>query len=235
MFSFFVYAQSENIEALCPIKRFIEKSSPSDFSECFKGDTIFFSVPNADNVLLESFRLLSPDTIWIKDRPKNNLPQEHKHFKLINNFAAVPGWGVNAHRQYTPGNVIERNQFIICGHHTESIPYKGTSHFILLQDVASGQMLKWDFTNYENKGLVIFSPSINRHLSLMKDLDFIMEQEDSTFLDAKCSDVIFSIGVKPNIWNISLDVDFKTAKGNQSSHNWTPRFFLKKDEPKINQ
>ena len=90
MFSFFVFAQSENIDALCPVKSFIGINSPSEFSERFSGDTIFFSVPNTENALFESFRLLIPDTIWIKDRPVNKLPQELKHFKLITNYAPLP-------------------------------------------------------------------------------------------------------------------------------------------------
>lgn len=234
MFSFCAFGQNENINMLCPVKRFLDTSIPTVFSETFEGDTIQFSVPNPDNVLFETFKLLTPDTLWVKERPKNKLPQEHKHFKLVTHFRPVPGWGVNSHRQYTPGSALQSAQFILRGSHSESVPYLGTTNYVLLEDISSGNIIKWDASKNENNGLIIFSPSILRHLSLMKGLDFIIEQNDSTFLDAMCSDVIFSIGVKPNKWNIALYVDFKTVKGNQSSHNWNPRFFLKKDEPKIN-
>lgn len=97
-----------------------------------------------------------------------------------------------------------------------------------------GQIIKWDASKNENSGLIIFSPSILRHLSLMKGLDFIIEQDDSTFIEGKCSNVVFSIGVKPNIFNVIIDSDFSTNKGKISVRNWNPRFFLKKDAAKLN-
>lgn len=233
MFSFCVLAQNENINDLCPIRRFIETSSPTGFSEKFEGDTIQFSVPNSDNVLFETFRLLTPDTLWIKEKPKNKLPQEHKHFKLITHFKHVPGWGVNSHRQYTPGSALESSQFILRGSHSETVPYLGTTNFVLLEDVSSGNLIKWDVSKNENKGLIIFSPSILRHLSLMNGLDFIIEQDDSSFIDGKCTDVTFSIGVKPNLFNVTIDSDFATSKGKIPIRNWNQRFFLKKDASKL--
>ena len=224
------FAFGESNSDLCPVKRFIEPLSPATFSERFSGDTILITVPDADNVLFESFKLLQPDTIWLKERPTNKRPQEHKHFKLVTNFNPVPGWGVNSHRQYTPGSALEHNQFIFRGSHTETVQYLGTFNYVVLEDVATGKYIKWDYTKNENKGLIIFSPSIMRHLSLMKGLDFIVEKNDSTFIPAKCVNVLFSISVKPKVWSINLDADFS---GNISSHNWSPRFFLKKDEDKI--
>lgn len=214
---------------LCPVKRFIEPLSPTAFSDRFQGDTIFFSVPDADNSYFETFKLLTPDTIWLKERPKNKLPQEHKHFKLITNFNPVPGWGVNAHRQYTPGSALEKNQFIFRGSHTETIQYLGTFSYVLLEDVSTGRLIKWDYTKNENKGLVIFSPSIIHHLSLMKGKDFNFERNDTTFVSVKCIDVAFSISVKPKNWTINLDADFLGATGHFTSHNWSPKYFIKKD------
>ena len=208
--------------------------SPLDFSEKFQGDTIQLSVPDADNAFFETFKLAYPDTVWIKERPKNKLPQEHKHFKLIKNFAPVPGWGVNSHRQYTPGTVLQSTQFILRGSHVETIQYLGTFNYVLLEDVATGKLIKWDFSKNENKGIIIFSPSIIHHLSLMKGVDLLVEDTDSTLLDAKCQDVAFSIEVRPpSNWIYRLDADFTTSKGKRSSHNWSPMYFLKKDESKI--
>lgn len=233
VFPFCVFAQNEKINAFCPIKRFLGTSSPITISERFNGDTIQFSVPYSENVLFETFKLLTPDTLWIKERSKNKLPQEHKHFKLITHFKPVRGWGVNSHRQYTPSSVLESSKFIFRGSYSESIPYLGTTNYVLLEDVATGKLIKWDTSKNENKGLIIFSPSIFRHLSLMKGLDFIIEQEDSTFINGKCSNVAFSIGIQPNIWNLAIDSDFSTPMGNIIVRNWCPRFFLKKDENKI--
>ena len=218
---------------LCPIKRFIGINSPIEFAQRFQGDTITFSVPNSEDAYFETFRLLTPDTIWLKERPKNKLPQEHKHYKLVTNFSPVPGWGVNSHRQYTPGTALECNSFILRGAHTETVQYLGTFNFVLLEDVKSGAIIKWDYTKNENNGLVISSPSILRHLSLMKGLDILIEDNDSTFIPGQCNDVTFSIGVKPKVWNISLDADFSTDKGQRSSRNWNLKFFLKKDEEKL--
>ena len=224
------YAVGGSNNDLCPVKRFIEPLSPTAMSERFSGDTITFVVPNADNILFESFKLLQTDTIWLKERPANKLPQEHKHFKLVTNFSPVSGWGVNSHRQYTPGNALEQNQFIFRGSHSETVPYLGTFNYVVLEDVATGKYIKWDYTKNENKGLIILSSSIMHHLSLMKGLDFIVEKNDSTFVSAKCVDVSYSISVKPKVWVVNLDADFS---GNISSNNWTPHFFLKKDEDRI--
>lgn len=48
------------------------------------------------------------------------------------------------------------------------------------------------------------------------------------------ANVVFSIGVKPNIFNVIIDSDFSTNKGKISVRNWNPRFFLKKDAAKLN-
>lgn len=204
-----------------------------DFSQKFKGDTIFFSVPNSEAAYFETFKLVEPDTLWLKERPKKRNPEQHKHYKLINNFCPVPGWGVNSHRQYTPGTTLEKCLFIIRGTLTEDVQYLGRFNYILLEDVASGKVIKWDYSNNENNGLIIFSPSILRHLSLMKGLDFLIAENDSTFNPVKCHDVAFSILVKHKLLLISVDTDFSTDKGIKTSHNWNPMFFLKKDEDKL--
>lgn len=220
---------------LCPIKRFVEQTTPTQFADKFVGDTITFFIPDAENAYFEVFKFLVPDTLWLKDRPQNKPPQEHKHFKLINNFKSVPGWGVNAYRQYTHGISLDGKRFILRGSYTETVKYLGTFDYILIEDITSGKIIKWDYTKNENKGIVIFSPSIIHQLSLMKGLDFLIEETDSTYIPAKCTDVAFSIGVKPKVWVISVDADFKTNKGNVSSHNWQPHFFLKNDEDKLVQ
>lgn len=226
-------AQNTDLNSLCPIKRFIDCKSPLEFAYTFQGDTIYFTVPNSNDAYFETFKLVEPDTLWLKERPKNKVPEQHKHYKLVNHFRPVPGWGVNAHRQYTPGTTLEKCIFVIRGAHTEEVQYLGKFNFILLEDVQSGKLIKWDFTKNENNGLIIVSPSIIKHLSLMKGLDFLIEESDSVFTPAKCTDVAFSVLVKYKQFHVSLDTDFNTAKGNRTSHNWIPRFFLKKDEDKL--
>lgn len=230
----FALAQNVDKNSLCPIASYININSPSAFADRFKGDTITFTVPKVNDAYFESFKLLVPDTIWIKEKPKYKLPQEHEHFKLVSNYCPVSGWGVNAHRQYTPGYVLEQNQFILRGNFTENIQYLGTFKYIILEDIKTGSLIKWDYSKNENKGLIILSSSIRRHLSLMKGLDFLLEESDASLIPAICSDVSFSIEVKqPKIWLISLYAHFETAKGFRSSYNWEPPFFLKKDEEKL--
>lgn len=226
-------AQNTDINSLCPIKRFIDCKSPLEFSQKFQGDTILFSVPSIEEVYFETFKLVVPDTLWLKERPKNKIPQQYKHFKLINNFRPVSGWGVNAHRQYTPSSTLEKCKFVLRGTHSEEIQYLGKFNYILLQDVASGKLIKWDYTKNENNGLLIFSPSILRHLSLMKGLDCLLFDNDTTLVPAKCNDTAFSILVNHKQFLITVDADFSTDKGNRISHNWEPMFFLKKDEDKL--
>lgn len=233
LFLISVAAETSKIE-LCPIKRFVEQSTPYQFADKFSGDTIIFSIPDAENTYFEVFKLLTPDTLWLKKKPINKPPQEHKHFKLINNFKSVSGWGVNAHRQYTQGTYLDSKRFILRGSHSETVQYLGKFNYILLEDVTSGKIIKWDYTKNENKGIVIFSPSIMRHLNLMKGLDFIIEENDSTFTNAICTNVTFSVEVKPKEWNISLDTDFTTDKGTITSHNWQTKFYIKKDKDKLN-
>ena len=226
-------AQNTDLNSLCPVKRFIDVKSPLGFANTFKGDTIYFTVPNSDDAYFETFKLFEPDTLWLKECPKNKAPEQHKHYKLVNHFRPVPGWGVNAHRQYTPGTTLEKCKFVICGAHTEEVQYLGKFNFILLEDVQSGKLIKWDFTKNENNGLIILSPSIIRHLSLMKDMDFLIDESESGFTLAKCTDVAFSVLVKYKQFHITLDADFNTYKGHRTSHNWNPRFFLKKDKDKL--
>lgn len=218
---------------LCPVKRYIEPLSPKAISERFKGDTIFFIIPNADKVYFESFKLLTPDTLWIKERPTNKIPHEHKHFKLITNFSPVSGWGVNAHRQYTPGTSLEQTKFIFRGSHTENVQYLGTFNYILLEDASTGKLIKWDYTTNENKNMTIYSPSILRNLSLMKNQDFIVKKNDTTFIESKCVDVIFFITVRPKKLDININANFDGGTEFFTSHNWTPCYFLKKDASRI--
>lgn len=231
--SFAIYAIGIDKVSLCPIKRYIDGSSPIEFSNKFKGDTITFSINNSADKLFQSFKLLIPDTIWIKERPENKPPQEHDHFNLVSNFDCVSGWGVNAYRQYTPGESLEKTSFIIQGSITENIPYLGNFNYILLQDVISGKVIKWDYSKKENESIIIFSKSILRHLNLMKNVDFLIEQNDSTYIPANCSNVAYSIMVKNKRFIVSLSADFETVKGPITSNNWEPRFFLKKDSIKL--
>lgn len=216
--------------ALCPISRLIGIKSPLEFANEFNGDTVSFSIQNAEDVYFESFELMYPDTIWLRDRPKHNRPQEHKHFKLITHFDPVSGWGVNAYRQYTKGTSLELHKFILRGVHTEIIPYLGTFNYVVIEDIDTGRLIKWDYSKRENKGIIVFSSSIARHLFLMKGLEFIVEENDSTYLPGKCIDVCFSIGVDSDMWSISVDVDFDICGYRRSSHNWVPRFFLKSED-----
>ena len=228
-----VSAQQADRASLCPVKRWLGEMSGTEFANKFEGDTINFSIPDSDNAYLESFMLLVPDTIWIKNKPLNKPAQERKHFLLHKNFEGVPGWGVNSHREYTKGSSLEGRYYILQGSLTEDIPYKGKTDYVLLEDCSTHKIIKWDPSKLENNGIIIFSPSISRHLSLMKENDFLIAENDSTYLPSKCIDVSYSIDVKNKKFLVHLIADFKTDKGKITSNNWTPKYYLKKDENKL--
>ena len=228
-----VSAQQVDKSSLCPVRRWIGEITGVEFSNKFEGDTIIFSVPDSDNAYLESFMLLVPDTTWIKNKPLNKPAQERKHYLLHKNFEGVSGWGVNSHREYTKGTSLEGRNFVLQGALIEDIPYKGKTDYVLLEDCNSHKIIKWDPSKIENNGLIIFSPSISRHLSLMKDNDFLIEENDSTYLPAKCVGVSYSIDVKNKKFNVHFLAEFKTDKNVITSNNWNPRYYLKKDENKL--
>lgn len=231
---FSCFASCIDKDSLCPIKGFIEINSPIELAQKFYGDTITFLVPKAEDIYFESFRYLTPETLWIKKCPKNTLPQEHKHFRLHTNFYGIPGWGVNAHREYTPGTSLNGHTFVFLGTYTEKVEYLGSFTYVLLEDIVNRKVIKWDFKKNENNGIIIFSPSILRRLSLqLKNQDFFVEESDSTYTLAKCSNISLYIDVKPNIWQIFINADFKTSSYNITSTNWKPRFFLKRDSDKL--
>lgn len=212
-----------------PVKSFIEFDSPGEFVNRFKGDTIFFYIPNSGDRYFESFFLQYPDTIWLKERPKKKKPEREKHYRLRTNYLGVSGWGVNSHRFYTTGSSIENKMFVIHGCIDEHIEYLGNFHYILLEDIKSGAMIKWDYSKNENTDLVIFSPSISRRLNNLRNKK--MEVEVDTILaNGTCKDVAYSIDVKRSKWFPKLYVTIETDKGNVSSTNWFPRYYVIKDE-----
>lgn len=222
------HAQAAHAGGECPVGRYIEPMSPGAFAERFSGDTISFYVPEAGEAMFESFRLAVPDTVWLKKRPKKH-PEEMKHYELIRNYKPVNGEGVNAYRQYTPGIFLEKARFILRGMYSETIPYLGHFDYVILEDAADGKRVKWQYTQSENEGFIILSPSILRHLSLMKGHEFGIETSDSTSVAGKCTDVAYSIEVKPDKLIPSVDATFATPEGIIKSHNWQPRYFLKKE------
>lgn len=213
----------------CPVRRYIDFSDAQVMVNHFRGDTILFSIPNADNVVFETFKYVTPDTIWLKERPHNKLPQEHKHFELHTNFKGEPGWGVNAHREYTYGRSLEGNMFILRDYVVEEIPYLGKFPLIILEDISTGKYIKWEFRKNENENILIFSPSILRHLEIIKGNELYIEQSDSTASLGRCVSVGYSIKLHNKRFIPSLIVDFIVDCKQISSNNWTPRFFIRRE------
>lgn len=228
-----LFAQSVDKDSLCPVQRWVGDMTGAEFADRFIGDTIIFSIPDAKNAYFESFLLLYPDTVWLKKKPTDKRPQAGKHYALHKNFEGISGWGVNAHREYTCGSVLDGHYFVLRGRYSEEIPYLGKFDYVLLEDCYSRKIIKWDPTKFENNGVVIYSPSIDRHLSLMKGHEFLIEETDSTYLPAKCTDAVFSVEIKNRKWNSHLVTYFSIDKGLITSNNWCPRFFLRKDENKL--
>lgn len=171
--SFFSMAILRHEALSCPVSRYIDFSDAQGFVSHFRGDTILFSVPDAEASYFESFKYVTPDTIWLKERPHNKLPQEHKHFELLTNFKGESGWGVNAHREYTHGTSLEDNLFVLRDYIIDEIPYLGKFPLIILEDVRTGKYVRWEFRKNENENIVIFSPSIFDILILLKETTYI--------------------------------------------------------------
>lgn len=218
----------------CPVRRYIDFSDAEVLVNTFRGDTILLSVPNAEDAVFQTFKYLTPDTIWLKERPLNKLPQEHKHFELQTNFKGAPGWGVNSHREYTYGHSLEGNPFILKDFVIDEIPYLGKFPHIILEDVNTGKFIKWEFRKNENEGIVIISPSIKRHLDIIIGKDLYVEQSDSTASLGKCTDVRYFIKLHNKQFSPCLILDFDMDGKSLSTTNWIPRYFIRKEyESKI--
>lgn len=224
--SLFSLASSKHDGLSCPVSRYIDFSDAEGFVNHFRGDTILFSIPDAQHSYFESFKYVTPDTIWLKKRPRNKLPQEHKHFELLTNFRGEHGWGVNAHREYTHGTSLEGNLFVLQDYIVDEIPYLGKFPLIILEDVASGKYVRWEFCKNENENIILFSPSILRHLDIIKGNDLYVETSDSTVALGKCADVNYSIKLHNKNFNPTLMIDWIVEGKQISSQNWYPRFFF---------
>lgn len=232
----FCAAVSKHDGLSCPVSRYVDFSEADVFVNRFRGDTIFFSVPDAQNAYFESFKYVTPDTVWLKERPHNKLPQEHKHFELLTNFKGEPGWGVNAHREYTHGTSLEGNMFVLRDYVVDEIPYLGKFPLIILEDIASGKYVRWEFRKNENENIILFSPSILRHLDIIKGNDLYIETSDSTAALGKCTEVAYSIRLHNKKFIPALLIDFIVEGKHISTQNWTPRYFIRKEyENKISQ
>lgn len=212
-----------------PVRQFIEFDSPIEFANQFKGDTIFFYIPNSEDRYFESFYLLHPDTIWLKDRPKKKLPEREKHYRLRTNYNGISGWGVNSYRFYSPGSSIDNKMFVIKGSMENRIEYLGKFQYVLLEDVMTGDLIKWDYSKKENSDIVIFSPSIIHKLNNLKNKE-VMVEADSTVIPGVCKNISYYIDVSASKWNPKLEASLQTEKGVVNSTNWNPIYFVVREK-----
>lgn len=207
-----------------PLAPYVSFSSPSDFANHFKGDTVYFYIKDAEARDFETFNLLYPDTIWLKECPKNKPPQREKHYRLKTNYCGISGWGVNSHRFYTPGSSLENKLFILRGSMEENVEYLGRFEFILLEDVQTGKMVKWNFSKNENADMMIFSPTIANRLNNLLGRTVKIEESDSAQTTGTCKEISYSIDVKPGKFQPKLIATFDTDKGRVNSTNLNPSF-----------
>lgn len=208
-----------------PVKDLEKIGSPGEFADNHRGDTIFFYVANSADRDFESFYLLEPDTVWLKERPKKKTPERENHFRLRTNYQGISGWGVNSHRFYTMGSSLENKLFIIVGSYQERIDYLGTRHFIILEDAQSGTKIKWDYSKNENTDMVMFSSSIKSRLDRLLGKSVVIEQ-DTALIEGKCAEISYSIDVHPSKWEPKLFVTFNTQNGKIISVNSNPKFYI---------
>ena len=100
----------------------------ADFLRDFCGDTIMFNITGVDH--LSYFKKESPDTIWIKERPKKK-PVEGKHYRLIYTYKAQ----FFGNEYETPTSEINNRPFAVLSvdEITESTSYYLTSKSTILK------------------------------------------------------------------------------------------------------
>ena len=85
--------------------------------------------------------------------------------------------------------------FIIKGSLEDRIEYLGKFQYVILEDVLTGDLIKWDYSKKENSDIVIFSPSIIHRLNSLRNKKTVIEV-DTTLITGVCKDVSYSIDVK---------------------------------------
>ena len=119
-----------NIQLIRTLNKYDKEhiTSRADFLRTFCGDTIVFNITGADH--LPFVYQETPDTLWIKKRPKKN-PVEGKHYRLIYNYKAR----AYGNDYSTPITEINNKQFGVLSvdRISEGVTYYYTQEFTLLK------------------------------------------------------------------------------------------------------
>lgn len=133
-----IFSQNSNadnsIKLINSLKNYNKENiyNRAEFLRSFCGDTIMFNVTGANH--LTYLKKESPDTIWIKERPKKN-PVEGKHYRLIYTYKAQ----VFGNEYGTPTSEINNKPFAVLSvdEITESASYflSGKSTILKIVDL----------------------------------------------------------------------------------------------------
>lgn len=199
------------------VKSYASEISSEEIGKKLENDTISLMFITGVDIPLHIFSYEIPDTIWLKAKTK--FPQIHNHIELITAYKGINDVGLNAHRQYTLSSSIENVRFIVLDEIKEVIPYKGTTWYVLMKDVDTNRVVKWNIKNKENNNIVVFDHSRINRLKSIIGRNCLIQSNDSTKVPAKCTNVSYTIDVTPTKWKPYISFEFIDSINNKYSSN----------------
>ena len=144
--------------------------------QMLRGDTITFDFGGIEKNTL--FSTDTPDTIWIKKRPKKN-PKEGKHYKLHYVYKGIADENGD---YYTPTSEIEGKQFSIISVNslTSSNYYSYDKYYVVqLADVNTLDVVKFTIPERLTYNISISSVKVNRIIDSLEGKVFYIRTSDS--------------------------------------------------------
>ncbi|MDE6498305.1 MAG: hypothetical protein K2L21_06575 [Muribaculaceae bacterium] len=126
----------------------IQSHLSKQYWDKFVGDTITLNFP--DEEYLNVFRVATPDTVWIKKRPKKN-PEIYKHYVLNRSYK-----GVEIDGQYaTPASEINGKEFVV--YRVTSNNNSSNEIIVSLLDLETIELIDFHINDYYRKQFLLNS------------------------------------------------------------------------------
>ena len=207
--------------------------------QMLRGDTITFDFNGIEKTTL--FSIASPDTIWIKKKPKKN-PKEGKHYKLHYVYNGVAD--DSGENYYTPTSEIAGKQFsIITVNSVSSSNYYSYDKNIVIQlaDVNTLDVVKLTIPERLNYNISISSAKVNRIIDSLVGKVFYIRTSDSysskkTYTKTVLKDGDFSILLESgslNNFTPQLNLNFVSENGISVSYNPKDTYSYRTDNDKL--
>lgn len=206
--------------------------------QMLRGDTITFDFNGIEKTTL--FSIASPDTIWIKKKPKKN-PVEGKHYKLHYMYKGVAD---ESGDYYTPTSEITGKQFsIITVNSVSSSNYYSYDKNIVIQlaDVNTLDVVKLTIPERLNYNISISSAKVNRIIESLVGKIFYIRTSDSysskkTYTKTVLKNGEFSILLESgslNNFTPQLNLNFVSENGISVSYNPKDTYSYRTDNDKL--